>query len=496
MTDDQFEQEEIRENLIISQIIRNPYYRDTVLTQLKPSFFEDEDNRNLFKAIHSLVVKDKIQILDRKTLRLKFDNIDKLKEIFAEDDYPTENVNFLIKTTEKWGKTHSLSEAVIESADIINENPSDMQSIGRLIEKALSFSFEKNMGLNLKRDVRRRIDYYKKTDEKIPTGIPMLDYYTNGGLQKKTLTIISGSSGLGKTLAGTNISANFMMDMKESLKKIYRENHIKFKKKRMNGVYVTLELAEELIGRRVDSLVTEISYQNLQGAGKKLNRTFTEYSGGNLFIREYPPSKACTLNLKTYLKELELIEGYKPDFVMVDYIQLMKPNFDRNGMSTYEKYREIAEELREMAVELDIPVVTFSQVRREGYDNSSLNLTHISDSIGIVNTADLVIGMTRYVGDAEDVKKTEDGSRSYQMWKIMKNRLGKAGVYFLIELLHSHLKFSNIITDEDIEMMAKASKNNSTEEDEDRKEVNAITEVIGYNEEEGKKQEDRFIGAS
>lgn len=475
-----YDQEELRENLIISQIIRNAYYRDTVLTHLKPSFFEDEENNALFKAIHSLVVKDKIQKLDKKTLRLKYKNQEKLNEIFAEDEYPTENVDFLLKITEKWGKDQSLTEAVIESADIINDNPAEIHSIGRLVENALAFSFEKNMGLNYRKDIKRRIDYYKRTDEKIPTGIPMLDFFTNGGLQKKTLTVISGSSGLGKTLAGTNLSANFM-------------------ERGLNGVYITLELAEELIGRRVDSLVTNIAYQSLDGAESKIRRKFKNYDKGNLFIREYPPSKACTLNLKTYLKELELLEKYKPDFVIVDYIQLMKPNHDRTGMSSYEKFREIAEELREMAVDLDIPLITFSQVRREGYDNTSLNLTHVSDSIGIVNTADLVIGMTTYTGEEKDDEKPdskimpENKLKSFQLWKIMKNRLGKAGVYFIMELNHRLLKFTNKVSDEEALMVerekASISKENQQLEDGDEQEVESMDDFIDYEREEIVKQQ-------
>lgn len=413
---------ELTEELIISQIIRNPLYRDNVLTELKPSFFEDPENAELFKVMQSLVLKDKIEKIDKKTLRFKYNNIEKLDAIFAEEEYPAGNIDFLMTQTETWGKENAMVEAVMESADIIEEKK-DIGCIGKLIETAMAFSFDRDLGMDYINDIERRIEFYTQPNNKLVTGFYQLDEHTNGGLPKKTLTISAGSSGLGKTLFGTNLASNFMVQG-------------------YNGVYITLELAEELIGRRVDSITTRMSYGDLSKEKKcktlasKLKKEVKK-GLGRLFIKEYPPSKACCLNLKSYLKELELIEKIKPDFLIVDYVQLMKPNNDRGGMNSYDKYKEIAEELRELAMEFNIPVISFSQVRRDGYNTSSAEMTQISDSMGIVNTADLVVIMSGYEPETpiKDCKP--------QLWKIVKNRLGMVGNYFIMLLNTVTLKITD-----------------------------------------------------
>lgn len=418
--EENFKQDEMREDIILNTLIKNVYYRDTVMSHLKPIFFMDDQNEKLFIAIHKLVVKDKIQKLDKKTILLKYQDKSHLDYLFGEDEYPNENIDFLIKETESWGKEQALKESVLEASDIICEKK-DTSIIGNLIRKALAFSFDKNLGLNFVADIKRRFDYYNKSEEKIATKYKMLDYYTNGGLQKKTLTIGAGSSGLGKTLLGTNLSTNFI-------------------KQGLSGVYLTLELAEELIARRIDSVLTKVPYHDLPQKRKEVMKFFKDFKGGNIHIKEYPPSKASCVNIRTYLKELELLEKFKPDFLIVDYIQLMKPNHEKVGGGSYDKYKDIAEELRELAVELDIPVITFSQVQREGYSNSNLSSTHIADSIGIVNTADLIIGMTQTV---------EEEELSEQTWRIIKNRLGRKGVSFQVKQESTLLKFVQQISEEE-----------------------------------------------
>ncbi len=467
-TPDHEEIKELTEELIISQIIRNALYRDNVLTELKPSYFEDTENAELFKVMQSLVLKDKIQKIDKKTLRFKFNNVEKLDAIFTEEEYPAGNIDFLLRKTEIWGKENAMVEAVMESADIIEEKK-DTGRIGKLIEDAMSFSFDRNLGMDYINDIERRIDFYTAPNNKLPTGFIQLDEHTNGGLPKKTLSITAGSSGLGKTLFGTNLASNFM-------------------KQGYSGVYITLELAEELIGRRVDSITTGMDYgglskeKNTDKLVEKLRKAIKK-GLGRLFIKEYPPSKACCLNLKTYLKELELIEKIKPDFLIVDYIQLMKPNNERGGQNSYDKYKEIAEELRELAMEFDIPVITFSQVRRDGYNTSSAEMTQISDSMGIVNTADLVVIMSHYEPE-KPIKDTKP-----QLWKIVKNRLGMVGNYFIMLLNTVTLQITDdpdetkVVLEAAGEVMTAANKEANGEESETEN-VEKVLDSEAYSEED------------
>lgn len=412
------------EDLILSQIIQNPYYRDKVLVNLRPNFFEDEGNKKLFLKVHSLIVKDKIALLDRKTLALKHKDKEHIERLF-ELTYPTENINFLIEETEKWGKDNAIKTAIFRAIDVIKEGK-ETSVIETLVREALSFSFDSDLGLNYFKDIDRRFDFYNMPNERISTGYDMLDYYTNGGLPKGTLTIGAASSGLGKTLAACNISAN-----------IIPNGQI--------GVYLTLELQEELIARRIDSILTKIPYQQIHHQKDEFVKKLAKIKNRNNFhIKYYPPSRACSNNIKVYLKELEIKEKIVPDYLIVDYLQLMKPNHDRSGASSYEKYREISEELRELATELDIPVLSFTQVQRAGYQNSDVGLTHVADSIGIVNTADCVFAQSQ---------TPEEANNNLQTWRIIKNRLGENAKSFAMELDTITLQFKEKPTQEQEEMV-------------------------------------------
>ena len=455
---------ELTEDLVLSQIIKNVYFRDVVLTNLRPAWFEDDANIKLYKALHSLVVKDKVGKLDRKTIALRFNDNDVVNRIFDESDYPNENVDFLIKETEKWAQRRFMEEAIITSADILADGK-DTRGVQGLIKEASAFSFDTNLGLNYRDDIDRRFDFYCKVEERISTNWRMLDMFTNGGLQNKTLSVIMAPSGVGKTLFGTNLAGNLMSNG-------------------MTGIYLTLELAEEIIARRVDSQLTKIPYYNLPNEKKNVVEFFDNFykkGGGNLYVKEYPPSRACTLNIRTYLKELELLEKIKPNFLIVDYIQLMKPNNDRGGMNSYEKYGEIAEELRELAVELNIPIITFSQVQREGYGNSNLGLTHMSNSMAIVNTSDLIISMTQTEVEEEE---------HLQTWRIVKNRLGRKGVSFVMQQDPELLRFDEVINreeTEDLEMWEKDHKIIGNPEEEEKEDVN-YDDIIMNKDEKAKKE--------
>jgi len=411
---------QLSENLILSQVIKSPMFRDKVISHIQTRFFIEKDSQLLYPVLEQLVKVDKAKSLDRATILLKYKNTDFLDSVLSED-FPLENIPLLIKETEIWAQEAALREELMAAADTFEDKSQrkDWGIIGSRIREALAFSFDKHLGLNYKNDIERRFEYYNRLDEKISTGWDMLDYYTNGGLSKKTLTVGAGSSGLGKTLLGTNLAASLVQ-------RGYR------------GVYLTLELAEELISRRMDSVITKIPYYSIP---KELQRVQDKLATlkGNIWVREYAPSHASSQSIMSYIKELEIIKKEKFDFLVVDYIQLMKANYPRN-VNSYEKFKEVAEELREIAVELNIPVITFSQVQRAGYNNSDMGLSNIADSIGIVNTADLVIGMTQ---------SPEEESENYQTWKIIKNRLGRKGVSFKMQMDQEILSFNQILNDEE-----------------------------------------------
>ncbi len=410
----------LKEDLILSTIIKNNYFRDKVIQHIRPEFFEEAENGKLYEAIQELVNKDNVKQLDSKTISLKYKEESVIKSLFDLEDYPNENIHFLLKEAEEWGKEQSLKQAVISSVDIISEKK-DTAKVGSLIHDALGFSFDKDLGHNYLKDIHNRFLVYNNVDETLPTGFEMFDMFTNGGLHKKTLTVIAGSSGLGKTLLGTNLTA-FLIQGGYS------------------GAYITLEMRVEEIARRMDALISKIPHSRVPNEEKTVTNELNNKVKGKLFIREYLPSKACCANIMGYVHDLQRIEGFKFDFLVVDYIQLMKPNYTSQATNSYEKYKMISEELREMGTELNIPMISFSQVQRAGYGNPNLGMSNISDSMGIVNTSDLMVGMTQSLEEEEELKQT---------WRLIKNRFGRKGVELRVQMDEEILAFKQIINDEE-----------------------------------------------
>lgn len=411
-----------KEDLILSQILKNNYFRDKVIQYIKPYFFEETENENVYTCIQKLVNEDKVKQLDVNTVLLKCKDSSRVNYLFGEvDDYPIDNIPFLLKETEEWGKERILQQAILDSHELVNNTKKDRGIVGSLIKDALAFSFDKDLGHNYIKDIHDRFESYKRIEQKITTGFDMLDMFTHGGLQNKTLTVGAGHSGLGKTLLGTNLTATLIQNG-------------------YSGVYLTLEMAaKEGISKRIDSIISRIPYNSLfREEGRATNEILRKVKG-KLYVREYLPSKACCANIMGYIRDLQSIEKYKIDFLVVDYIQLMKPNFASYATNSYEKYKMIAEELREIAQELNIPVITFSQVQRSAFAGN-LGLSNIADSIGIVNTSDLMIGMTQ-------TEAEEEGN--FQTWKIIKNRFGRKNVVFRVQMDEELLCFNQIINEEE-----------------------------------------------
>lgn len=419
---------QLTEDLLLAQLIRNDVFREKVISYVKPTFFEDEVNIDFFKSLSNLVLVDKVKVLDRATLKLRVEDKEKLESLFStEFEFSDKNTSFLVIEAEKWAQRAAIREALQKSVDFYDQyKHEDRFIVGNLVKEAMSFSFEKNMGLSYKRDIKRRFEFYNRIEEKLPTGYDLLDFYTYGGFQKKTLSIIMASSGLGKTLLGTNLAA--MMS---------RQGH--------NGIYLTLELAEEFIARRMDSINLNCNYNEIPVMQKEVEDYISKNIKGDVRIREYAPSKASAINILSYVRELEEKEKFKADFLAVDYIQLMKANNPRPNSNSYEKYKDIAEELRELAQELDIPVISFSQVNRSGYDTSNVGLSSISDSMGIINCADFCLAMSQ---------TAEELLENYQTWRIVKNRMGRRGIDIRVHQDPSTLKFSQVLNPEETRMLA------------------------------------------
>ena len=412
----------LNEKVILSQIISNVYYREKVVPYIKPDYFEHSDNRDLSRTILTLLDK-KVTTLDKTTLLLDYPNKEKIDEIF-EVSYPNENIENLIKDTEKWCKDRALYIAILKGADIIAERK-DVNLIDSLVKEALSVSFDQDLGLDYQHDIEARFERYAEGINSLSTGYTMLDHYTNGGIQNKTLSVILGQSNLGKSHVLCNLTTNLNTNG-------------------YNGIYLTLELDKEVIGRRCDSINTQIPYFSLLKEKNKAINILKKLKGGNTFIKQYPSSKASCVNIRTYLKELEIHKKFKPDFLIVDSLNLMKPNGNVSVDNMYNFYGRITIELRELAIELNIPVITAIHVKTSSYGAADINQEDVRGSLAVMEVSDLGIAL---------IQTPDQEPENMITWKLIKNRLGRRNGRIETKINMETLKISEIITSEDREIL-------------------------------------------
>jgi len=409
---------EISEDLILSQILSNVYYREKVAPNLKSTYFEVTENAKVFDVIRHFI-KNKVAVLDKITLSQKYNNEDKLNALFG-IEFANDNIDWLINETEKWAVNQALKDAIIKSANTINEGKGNGQDIYNFIREALTVGFDRDLGLNWEEDIEDRIERYKQTHSRLSTGFQMFDYYTHGGIPRKTLTVIAGSSNLGKSNMLCNLACNFKLNG-------------------YFGPYITLELDRDEIARRCDSIMTGVPFYDIVKEKEVVIAKAHKLGGNDYFIKNYPPSKATAINLRTYIKELEIHSGKRVDYLIVDYINLMKPSHPSRGDNSYDKYFKISEELRELGVELNIPVITATQIGREGYGSSVVGMQHTRGSMGIPENADIFIPLTQSDEQAEDNLITAI---------FDKNRVGKRKVSMEIRFSSETLKIDEVLTDD------------------------------------------------
>jgi archaellum biogenesis ATPase FlaH len=248
------------------------------------------------------------------------------------------------------------------------------------LSDALAVSFDNHIGHDYLQDYIERFDFYRRTEEKISFDIEYLNKITKGGISKKTLTIFMAPTGVGKSLALCHIAAATLLQGK-------------------NVIYITLEMSEEKIAERIDANLLDIEIKDFMTLPKKIFETkvnsLMKKTQGNLIIKEYPTASAHVGHFKSLLNELYLKKSFKPDLIIIDYMNICSSSRYKNNISvnSYNYVKAIAEELRGLAVECDVPLITATQVNRNGMNNSDIDLTDTSESIGGPMTADLLLAL-------------------------------------------------------------------------------------------------------
>ena len=378
------------EKTILSNLILNEEYSRKVYPYLKEDYFDDISLRKIFQTCCEYVEKYK-EPPSKEALKLA---IDKRKDL-SEDAYKqvqeiindlvvdkNTNASFLLDETEKFCQDKDLYNSIRKSILILDgqDKEFDKGEIPRLLSDSLGISFDGSIGHDFLDDFEDRYEHYHRKEERIPFDIDIFNKITKGGLPRKSMTVLLATTGGGKSLLKCHMAANHLMYGK-------------------NVLYITMEMAEEEIGRRIDANIMDITIDEVKELPrdvfeKRMNRYKTKTTG-KLVIKEYPTGSVHAGHFRHLLNELRLKKNFQPDVIFVDYLNICSSSRVKGAASanSYTLVKSIAEEVRGLAMEFNCAVVTSSQFNRDGYGNSDVDLTNTSESMGITHTADCILGL-------------------------------------------------------------------------------------------------------
>ena len=378
------------ERTTLSELVGNEQYARKVLPFIKSEYFSDRTERIVFEEIQKFV--EKYNALPTKsTLEIEIDTrrdlnendisriLETVKSLKADKEV---NYEWLVETTEKWCKDRAVYNAIVEGISIIDgkDKTRGADSIPSILTEALAVGFDNHVGHDYLEDSESRFDYYHTIEEKIPFDLEFFNRITKGGLPPKTLNIALAGTGVGKSLFMCHVAANCLSQGK-------------------NVLYITLEMAEERIAERIDANLMNISMEDLHDLPKqmfesKINKIIKSTSG-KLIVKEYPTASAHSGHFRGLIKELAIKKTFKPDIIFIDYLNICSSSrFKGNAnVGSYFYIKSIAEELRGLAVETNVPIMSATQTTRSGFSNSDVGLEDTSESFGLPATADLMFAL-------------------------------------------------------------------------------------------------------
>lgn len=296
------------------------------------------------------------------------------------DSMPVE-FNWLMNTTESWCKDRAIYLALLDSIQISEGNhpKKSRDAIPSILQEALSVSFDSHVGHDYINDHEERYEFYHRKANKIPFNLTYLDKITSGGVPNKTLTVILAGTNVGKSLFMCHFAASALLQGK-------------------NVLYITLEMAEEKIAKRIDANLLDVDISKIETLSKssfeKSIVKLAQKLSGTLVIKEYPTSSAHAGHFEALLNDLALKKSFKPDIIFVDYLNICASSrMSPKNTNSYSYIKSIAEEMRALAVKHDLPIVTATQTNRSGFSSSDPDLTDTSESFGLPATADLMFGL-------------------------------------------------------------------------------------------------------
>lgn len=378
------------EGIILGNLIHNDAYIRKVLHHLQEEYFEEPAARHSYQLIDGFMNKYN-ERPTKEALHVELLNRDDLNEAqFKEDKQYLDNLtvdkatNFewLIAQTEEFCKSAALRNALGQSIEIAsNENKNlSTGAIPQILERALAVSFDDKVGHDYLDDWMERFKSYKEEKRRLPFDLEYFNKITKGGLLNKTLNLLMAGTGIGKSMTMCHLAAK----------------HLELGK---NVLYITLEMSDMAISQRIDANLLDISLNDFETIpedifAKKMKR-LREKTVGKLVVKEYPNGAASAATFRHLLSELRLKKNFKPDIIYIDYLNICSSSRIKLGgsINSYTYIKSIAEELRALAVEHDLPIVTATQTNREGQSNSNITLENTSESIGLPQTVDLMLAL-------------------------------------------------------------------------------------------------------
>ena len=379
------------EQTILSNLISSPDYTRKVIPYLKEEYFQDTTEKVVFKTISLYVDRYKSPPEDKEIIKLDLQKATLNEEQYKvaqeyvdnlSSDISIEQFEWLVDETEKWCKNKAIYNAILDGIHIIDGKSKDQtpDAIPEILTNALSVSFDTHIGHDYMEQYDERYDYYHEVEEKIPFDLEFFNKITKGGLPNKTLNICLAGTGVGKSLFMCHVAASTLMQGKSVL-------------------YITLEMAEKKIAERIDANLMNITMTDLHDLPRRMFESRIEKiqkkTQGKLIIKEYPTASAHCGHFRALHSELMLKKSFKPDIIFIDYINICASQRFRYGsnVNSYTYIKGIAEEMRGLAVELNVPFVSATQTTRQGFTSTDIGLEDTSESFGLPATADLMFAL-------------------------------------------------------------------------------------------------------
>jgi len=378
------------EILILKSLINNEEYLRKVIPFIKSEYFEDLSQKVIFEEIFSFVqeynklaTKEILCIEIEKRSDINEEIFRNISELLFSLDEETVEFNWLVDTTEKWCRDRAIYIALMESIQLADGKADESKgrdAIPSILSDALAVSFDTHIGHDYLNDYEERYESYHRKEDKIEFDLEYFNKITKGGLPNKTLNIALAGTGVGKSLFMCHVASGALLQGK-------------------NVLYITLEMAEEKIAERIDANLLNVPIQDIVDLPKQMFDkkviNLAKKTQGTLIIKEYPTASAHSGHFKSLLQELALKKSFRPDIIFIDYLNICASSRYRGNstVNSYSYIKAIAEELRGLAVESNVPIVSATQTTRSGFGSSDVELTDTSESFGLPATADLMFAL-------------------------------------------------------------------------------------------------------